>query len=117
MGPVFGTLFERTLIEAHYVQAIVTPIGARVEAVGGPYLEAVGHELTSEQVNRLLAAGWHPPADPADTPWGEARLPAQLVAGTHRAGHLHKTVDLLLAALIEIYGLYEQEPILFTLFP
>jgi hypothetical protein len=54
----------------HYVQAMVTAAGVRVESVGSRYLqESDEDDLTADQVATLEALGWLAPPDDDDPEW------------------------------------------------
>lgn len=104
-------ILERTRVECHYVQALVTSVGTHIESVGGAYLESAGHELTDDQVGQLLGLGWQPP-DPDDEDasqnwWYELRPPT----------HHETAARWLLAALVLVHGLAEDEPVAVEIFP
>lgn len=103
-------ILERTAVESRYVQAIVTPVGVRIESVGSSYLEAEGRSLGVADVAALMANGWLPPAHDDGWPanWWQA-LPGPAAVDPASA--------LLVGALVDVHGLEPDEPVAVTVFP
>jgi len=108
-------ILERTFVESHYVQTILTPVGAFVEAVGDTYLGPVGVELTAAQVAVLETSGWLAPSEPGDDQDDGTTRNWWCELGGR--GFLKRTVDQLLVALIDVYGLESVEPVHIEIFP
>ncbi|MCD9625272.1 TY-Chap domain-containing protein [Rhabdothermincola salaria] len=106
-------ILERTFLERHYTQALLTPVGAHVEAVGHRYLEPVGLELSGDQIDELTRRGWQPPLDPDEHDGAPENWWIE-EPGPH---HLDATADQLLSTLIGVYGLTADEPVSVTVFP
>ena len=109
-------ILERTFAESHYVQAILTPVAVRTEAVGELYLREAGSELTDDQVDALERAGWLEPIHSDD--WDEGEGPsANWWREFGGRGYLDRAVDQLLVTLVEVYGLEAGEPVHVEIFP
>jgi hypothetical protein len=104
--------FDRPL---HYVQAMVTGAGVRVESVGSRYLqEADEDDLTADQVATLEALGWLAPPDDDDPEW---LWPHNWWRELSGFGAIDDAAALLVATLVEVHGLAAHEPVHLLVFP
>ena len=109
-------IIERTLVENRYVQAIITPVGARLESVGDYYLSDLGDELGAAAEQRLRELGWIEPADPADHD-DDFDPPLNWWREVGGPGFLDVAVALLLATFVEVHDLIDLEPVSISVFP
>lgn len=122
-------ILERTLAECHYVQALLTPVGVRIEAVGAHYLEEVGEELTDAQTDLLAGWGWLPPDGDdveLDIEDGELDEGEDDEGGDYSRnwwleltgpGSVDEAADRLVDTIVHADGLLAEEPVQVTIFP
>jgi hypothetical protein len=109
-------IIERTFVENRYVQAIITPVGARLESVGDFYLAPHDDALEPTDEQRLRELGWIEPGDPDDQDddtdpalnwWREITGP----------GFPADAAALLLTTFVEVHDLIDVEPVSVSVFP
>ena len=109
-------IIERTLVENRYVQAIITPVGARLESVGDVYLAEFGDALEPQDEDRLRELGWIEPADPEDHD-DDIDPPLNWWKEISGPGFLADAAALLLTTFVEIHDLIDIEPVKVSVFP